>query len=93
MTSSKSANGANSADNCEDLMEDGEEEECPQTSLNPTEFLKMKPKKSILKINNKQTSVDDLNQPMEEQVVGEHRERIQSDESQKARFDEVFLFF
>ncbi|CAK5066110.1 unnamed protein product [Meloidogyne enterolobii] len=91
MTSSKSANGANSVDNCEDLMEDGEEEECPHTSLNPTEFLKMKPKKSILKINNKQTSVDDLthNQPMEEQVVGEHRERIQSDESQKARFDEM----
>uniref|UniRef100_A0A915MXJ0 Protein phosphatase inhibitor 2 n=1 Tax=Meloidogyne javanica TaxID=6303 RepID=A0A915MXJ0_MELJA len=89
MTSSKSANGANSADNCEDLMDDGEEEECPQTSLNPTEFLKMKPKKSILKINNKQTSIDDLTQPMEEQVVGEHRERIQSDESQKARFDEI----
>ncbi|KAL7072304.1 hypothetical protein ACQ4LE_008744 [Meloidogyne hapla] len=80
------ADGANSATNCgyEDLMED--EEESPQTSLNPTEFLKMKPKKSILKI--KQTSIDDLTQPMED-VVGEHRERIQSEESQKARFDEM----
>lgn len=54
----------------------------PNTSLNPAEFLKMKPKKSILKP--KQTSFDDLSQASEPQDV-----RGDSDEGQKAHFDEM----
>ncbi|KAL3080031.1 hypothetical protein niasHT_034589 [Heterodera trifolii] len=50
---------------------------------NPAEFLKMKPKKSILKA--KQTSIDDLHRAVEEM----REYRGQSEEVQKAHFDEM----
>jgi protein phosphatase inhibitor 2 len=50
---------------------------------NPAEFLKMKPKKSILKA--KQTSFDDYATSQQQQ----HAVRESSDDSQKAHFDEM----
>ena len=78
MTSS--AAGASSSQ-YEDEMDDG-----PHTSLNPAEFLKMQPKKSILKT--KQASFDDLSQAVLQQR--ERDLRGHSEETQKAHFDEVF---
>jgi hypothetical protein len=61
------------------------DEEGPHGSMNPTEFLKMQPKKSILKI--KQASFDDLSQALH--AHGPRDLRGQSEEMQKAHFDEV----
>ena len=60
------------------------------SSLNPAEFLKMKPKKSILKT--KQASFDDLNQAVLEQRERDLRgvsEGHGVEETQKAHFDEM----
>ena len=77
MDSRGAASSSTAAD--EELDEEG-----PHGSLNPTEFLKMQPKKSILKV--KQASFDDLSQALH----GPTRDiRGQSEDMQKAHFDEV----
>ena len=72
--------GASSSQCAEDETDEG-----PNNSLNPTEFLKMRPKKSILKT--KQTSFDDLSHA----ILGQRDLRGHSEETQKAHFDEVYF--